>query len=1391
MSPEDTTEIVSTRIKYGETIGKAVDGKDLEPKEGFVIEAEVAEETGEKSQREKLYFRRFQGTGDRNSHFALLDKKVKRIWEKVETREGLTEKEVGEVLNLIEWIPGGKEMSEEQLTDQLIEAAVWIYKNTYDTRANLLKAAEAWDKLRLATLVENEDYKPSQAEKDKIMREREEVEGVEDGAKGTDPRVADLYWYCMAHEGDAQTLRLSDILAEQLKEENKNSWLQELVTAEDQRDQNIFKTKIPQRLTERQVREQLAIDAKGYWEGLLLEAMEARLGIGMRSQARARLEEEEDGKVKKVKLVIRATEDEGFEGYQSALAIALVAKDTVIGGFLDSMERGAYWRGKAKLDIAYWSMYMGELIDFSEAIQDSPLIDVFSKIDERLMQAGVRNHTGATAIIQMSKDQKMMDALNVIYRLPNGLGYREALVELNKRPEHNFDPDGELPDYVTDAVMVSQIWGEDAKAMNSKDRRYQIWNFADFYFKRFIKVYGNIVDVLGASFRFTEDNVSKMGFALPRNLWFNYQAMTDDERELDVVEHPDQKDKLWQHYFFYLLQRKHRKLREWVELGYEGSEAIQNLKLGKAGAFSAYNNERLDHRQGVYKRFEETLKEHKDLIIKRNRGKAAWDDALVKKIEQVEKDFEAGASYIIGGEIFNKGEGEIFYNEAVVDLIERHSSGGQLTAEETGLVDRFVNLQGVLQDIRSWGVLYVWDEPEVIKATENKADLMYALEYDIKGAKAKAELLNLLSEAPFKTMEELKVMPKQIIDAVNNMWHRFHPDQVFKQIYKYYLFAEMVVMGRMINMEIPTAQMLDQALDPTGEIQLGWWFLDEKLQELGYFEKLTMVRKRFIDMGLYHAFDKAVAMQLDHLMHDESLDWPHKRSATQEQRAFVYNYVAGYHDPGQPIEHWRLLEATKVVDEKTGAVSYERGGSVVQDMTKYELDGFHPTAKEIKKDPKAVEIEEFFEKISFNESGGINGGSEYNSVITKANSVVKEEANATSIDLAMVAKGEMLGVVERQGGWRKVILRNGQEGWIEHRRVREESEELRHGEIMYEGGRYVWMGTGWGWDQGAWSTVGATQRKVFKPGEGLDRKVLSLKYGKKKKLDKEKTLEQCYPPTYVFKSPEHRDAFMLHRMYMVFRLMFARPADPTEVFIPGESKIELDRYYKPGEGGRPRKASMFQIIRQTQEVVDKIQQVKMIMAAKGMEQKDVGWRFRFGFSSATRLEGAAAVINEHIAGHLAQHHLGMIVEYMKKRDAQLAQFLTIRQRIGIAGATFRPKLSGVPVSPAGVFGGFAGNAIVSLIGTGTAKTAQAVIWRGLGKVFELVVSPGTAIAAAKVLTFALIYWGIGSWWDLKIAKPIIGKIPKKYRAVDYDLFNKYLTYAHEKNKFVPIDLNRD
>jgi len=1355
-------------------------GRKKAEKTGVLAEAAVSAQMEKEVDDFRLYFER---TGDVTALYVAVEMMIDELADKAKKRRVLRPKEVEAVLKIIKMCPGRGVKLKSELGEHVWEMMSKLQETKYKTPKSQDQASTAWDALRKETLLERGAIKVGLAEKKQIRQEAKE-------AAEKHLTLADIYYYGIQHGKEPQKFHWTDALELKKQREavlnnqaDRDAVLHRLamnvrnpakafdkLKAKTWKDHETRK-KAWEKMEEKMM-ESFAVSPQEYWKGQLLAAVEMRLR-NERSQARARLE----GKGNKAKLVIRATEQEGFEGYKSALAIALVARNTVIGDFLTSMGRGGYWQGKAALDRGYWSLYMGEMLDFSEAIQDSPLFDTFSKLDDRMRQAAVRDHTGATAQTQMRKDQKMMEACNVIYRLPNGLSYREALEELNKMEGHDFDPDGELPDYVTDAVMVSQLWGEDAKAMSRKDKRYQVWFLADFYFKRFIKVFGSIVPVLGASFRFTEDNVSKMGFALPRNLWFNYQAVTDDERLLDVDKNPDQKNKLWQHYFFYLLQRKSRHLREWVSPDYEGSAAIQDLKLGEAGGFSAYNNERLDHRQGVFDRFKAMGDEHKNLLGKRKRGKAAWDAVLIDKIEQVEKDFEGEASYIIGGQVFNKGKKEIFHNEAIVNLIERYQSGGQLTPEEIGVVNKFVNLQEVLQDIRSWGVLYVWDEPEVIQAAEHKADLMYALDYDIAGDKAKKELLDLLSAAPFKTMEELKLMPSRVIEAVRHMFHRFHPDQVYKQIYKFYLFSQMVVTGRMVNMEVPTAQMLDQALDPTGEIQLGWWFLDEQLRELGYFEKLSMARIELTKKGLFDAHDNAMDNHLDHLMNDEAIDWPDKRSATQERRAFVGNLVAGYHNPSQPIESWRLLDATKEVDEQTGEVSYKQESLVVQDMTEYELDGFYP------QDPEAEEIEGFFEKIPFEESGGINGGSEHNSVITKAVSVIRKEANNTAAGVVRIAKGELLGVVERQGGWRKVILRNGQEGWIENQRVRETAEELRHKEIMYEGGRYVWEEGTWDWQQGAWKIVGATERKAFKEGKGLNRKELKLEYD-----EKTNELNQCYPPTYVFKSPAHREAFYLRRSRMVFRLMYARSVGPGDQFIPGESQIELDKYYKPDKYGRPRKASMFQIIRQTAKVVDRIQQVKMIAMAKQMEQKDVGWRFRFGFSSASRLEGMATLINEHIAGHLGQHHLKQVVDYMKERDRQLAKFLPGVQRAKIALATFRTKVGAIPVSPAGVLSGFAGNWIVSLIGTGSGGAALSGIWRVLGAAFSGVGFTAAAIPLAKLTTFAVAYAWASSQWDRNVAKPVIGEVPKKYKEVDYPLLFKYCGYEHENNKFIPIDL---
>ena len=1204
-------------------------GKKEIEKTGIMAESTLVAQEDQSTYDLKLYYER---TGDETALYVYVEGLIDRLAKGEEKSLALRQEEVEEVLEAIARCPGEGVLLKAELGKHVWEMMNKLRETKYDTTGKQNTASAAWDALRTETLLERGAIKAGLLAKQKIRKDAKK-------AAKDHSELADIYYYGIEHGKEPQKFHWTD--AVELEKQQKA-----VVANQADRDVVLHKLamnarnpteafvrlkakvwKDPQtRLRawenmEGKLMEGFAVSPQEYWRGQLLAAVEDRLKK-MRSGAKARLK----GKGAKAKFVIGAPKKwkdrENWRGFSPKLAVAEVAGNTVIGQFLESMGRGRYWMGKAMLDYGYWRLARGYLVEHKDEGERSAQGDVLSHIDERLLGDDVREHTGAGAMDLIARDKRTMDILNELFLLPTTLKgdpsthFESILKDLGNK--HGFDHKKDLPDFVTDAVMIATgFWNFDVDNIPATDKRHQIFHFAEFYMKKYVTdaLGERVTALLGEGFRLVETEVAKIGFSVGRNRGYDYHAFADDLRPWDPEQFPDQLDKNWQYVYFYMLQRREKGLRRKRE---PGDQANFPATPGTTAQFMPFDNERVkggehDHRKEVYERIKHVLGEHDKLMLENGEGKAGYNkDDLRDRVIKALDEFGGAGVFRIGGVNYAKGENEIFWNEAVEDMMERYRVGGAaaLNPTEAAQIDVFVNLQSVLQDARAWGLIYAFDDPEVRGLAEYGKDIVCGMSYMIKANKDKAAMLKLLNAAPYQTPEEMKLNPAAVLDTLLNMSGRFNTEMTFRNSYLLYLYAENVVINRMLQLEIPSVQNLTQMMESTGEVQLGWWKLgwfssgwwgrELALAKAGYMEKMLQVRLEMIQTGLFDRFDDFMDMWRKTLVATEAFDWSHTRSIPFEQRAYIFKYLAGHHNPFQPVESWRVVDVVKQADgslQQTGkpaeAGDWIRDGLRVQDLTRKEIGAF-------------------FDEIDLQQAGKLFGGQTTVGAIPK---------------------------------------------------------DLRAGETMFEGGRFIWnAGAGeWKWDEGEWAfDQDAERMRFYKLGEEIGKKddgtpILAEKEGfsrekvdladdskaenlvdDAKKKKKKRTVEVIYP-FLAFKSEQARQEFYKHRMNIIFELTTGRPIDHTP---GGDAVIQLDKYYETKKG-----ATMFQLIRQVEALKsESVYQVNRIRTARAVEGGILQYKFKFGGRLEKAINSLVASEKGKAEGNLRKHDVERLRKWISKYD---------------------------------------------------------------------------------------------------------------------------------------------
>lgn len=1098
---------------------------------GILAQHELTAKEGQAKLERELYFT-FEETGSRVALYTLIDLKIKDLRDRASKREALSDEELKPILDLIEWCPGGTEAGNwikelRQIADEQIFAG--DVKKAKESE--ILKAAEDWDKLRERDLHPSDSSKKTAAEK--VEKENE--------------FLADLYLILKAHGIDSQALRLSDVVNESLKREGRNDLLRKIIAAEDTRDNN--------RLAETRVNNILAANPHEYWQKQLLLAVEDRLK-GMRSSAVARLKK---GGARQKMEIGRPKNPEHFKkGYSPALVFQTVSDGTIIGNFLDHMQRGAYWRGKASLDVLYWSFYKGALMSNNESRAEAKDTDIFA--ERKNISHTLRGYGGAVPLSYMEKDPKFIDALNILYNLYKDKTYEQKLILLGQKYKFlvNGQLPDELPDFVADAVMFEKVYVLDALNMSRADLRIVSYHPAQIFDNELatdasgnmMEHQGKVLQFLGKNMRFTESPMIKMGWYDASNDQFNYEAMVPDLREYNPDKYWDQKDKTWQHIFMYLLElndRRHDLVRKYMnedeEIQIEGEP--MTATPGQTGEYLNYQNERrkrnkgetdwnYDHRRAVFERILAMQTADTESRNSGGQGKAGWNDRLhpddlnsltVRQavdafVLLAQRDYGGPYQLEINGVIIDKNAGEIFYNDELAALLNDFEANPNdpVFNQHRNELFAFLNMREVLRDHRCWGFVFDLNDTEVHERLFNNMDLTFVENYDIAANEAKSLLIKLTRAPATDDVYALKVTPGQILEAATEFGHRRHNSQNYWPTLRFLGFIEAAMLRRLTEMEIASIQDLSKYIDPMGEVQLGAY---EEVQKLigaraeifsahrallghidskGYMEKMKDQRLVLAEKGLIRNWTNAMRSYVEKLRDAEALQWAQQRDIPLQQMAGMYEEIAdGYEASGYlPVESWQVMDVVMEGDKIL------RKNLLIQSLNR-------------------TQMHNFFERMDFEEAGEAFGGARK---VRFMGGIASDVVKAAPADSSVEIKTDLIDnssfktflVVRRyfnnEGEWFKLASEEGEPiGWVNTARVVYDFDPnvneggLREGEVTYRGGRFMWVKDkkinewGWQWEEGSWRAVRINEMQevwVFTPGEGFDRK---LKLGTRKSVE--------------------------------------------------------------------------------------------------------------------------------------------------------------------------------------------------------------------------------------------------------------------------------------------------
>lgn len=807
------------------------------------------------------------------------------------------------------------------------------------------------------------------------------------------------------------------------------------------------------------------------------------------------------------------------KGFSPALVYRTVEDTTQIGKLLDRVGMGAFWRGKACIDVLYWSFYKGQLMGDSQSRSEAKDADIFAKRKE--VSQTLRQYAGAVALSYMEKDQRFVEAMNVLYALNEGMTYEQKLKKL--AAEYNFDIDGELPDFITDAVMFEKVFVRDALNMSRADLRIVAYHPAQIFDKELATdAEGKVYELLGKNMRLTDSPLMKMGWWDASNARFNYEAIVPDFRLFEPEKYDDQLDKIWQHCGMFLLElndRRHDLTKKFDEKEEEISIRGEKMTalMGQTGEYQNYQNERFkkkkgekegfyDHRRGVF----DWIKgmQAKDEEMRRNggSGKVGWDEQLNPKIFRdltvrkavdifvrfLGQDFSGDRKLVINGATIDKGANEIFYNDDLAELLNDFiaNPNDPAFADHREELTNFLVMREVLRDLgRCWGFAFDLNDPDVHQRVFNNQDLTFVENYDIPASESASLINELTQAAAYEDVYAIKVTPEKILEAIEHMKHRRHGLQNYWPMFRLLRFVEMAMMRRLTEMEIASAQDLAKMIDPMGEVQLGaaekvqkmigavddLWearnMIISEIEKIGYMEEMTFGRVDLQKRGLPGNWRDAIEAHAKRELMAEAFNWGLTRSLPLEQQAGIDDELAAgwqFVDRDKksmfPVQSWQIPCAYRNHD----------GEYIVEPLSIQGVNRvqYHEHFQDLRMKSDGVIDEEY----GLQQAGNLFGGARKANIILQGGArfstgpkVHKPTKEANYFVAGQPREAMILqeSVDESGQKWLKVGVEGRGEinsiGWIREGQVKITAYEaqkfsgpLREREVRHDGGRFFW-----------------------------------------------------------------------------------------------------------------------------------------------------------------------------------------------------------------------------------------------------------------------------------------------------------------------------------------------
>jgi len=846
-------------------------------------------------------------------------------------------------------------------------------------------------------------------------------------------------------------------------------------------------------------------------------ALEPRL-TAMRSSAVASLDK--SGEQQKI-MIDRPKDKDHFEkGFSPALVFQTVSDETKIGKFLDEIGKGAYWRGKACLDVLYWSFYKGQIMSDKESLAESKDADIFSSRKE--LSHTLRRYAGAVALSYMEKDPRFINSLNILYNLNPGMSYEQKLKILSEQ-YGNFDIHGELPEFVTDAVMFEKVFVLDALNMSRADLRIVAYTPAQIFDKELATdAQGQVLQFLGKNMRLTESPLIKMGWFDANNARFNYEAMVPDLREYNPEKFWDQKDKIWQHCYMFLLElndRRHDLTRKFTseneEIEIEGRP--MTATPGQTGEYLNYQNERrkrnkgesewnYDHRRGVFERIQAMQSEDVQSRTAGGAGKAGWDErinpnnprgltvrqAVDAFVIFMQRDYSGPNQLVINGATIDKGANEIFYNDELATLLNEFEANpnNPAFARNKNELFAFLNMRDVLRDHRCWGFVFDLNDQEVHKRLFNNMDITFVENYDIAASESKNLISELTKARAYEDIYALEVDPDKVLKAIEAMNHRRHGSQNYWPMYRLLQFIEGAMMRRLTEMEIASAKDLLQMVDPMGQVQLGaeekvkklLGIIDDtwearnsilgEIESIGYMEEMTLSRLELQKRGLLGNWEEAIRAHALRELYSEAFNWGLTRTLPLEQQAGIDDELAAgwqFIDREKksmfPIQSWQVPDAHRNEDGE-----YIIEPLAIQGINRVQ---YHEYFLDLRVRPDGIMGDRDY---GLQQAGNVFGGTRKATVILQPGGYFstgpkehkpKRETNDFKTDQERGAVIIQESIDESRQKWLKIGIEEVGEirpvGWIRENMLKitaygtqSFSAPLRPGEVRYDGGRFFW-----------------------------------------------------------------------------------------------------------------------------------------------------------------------------------------------------------------------------------------------------------------------------------------------------------------------------------------------